>query len=141
MNANGSNQTRVTLSGSAFRDEQPVWSPDGTKLAFITTRDSTVVTWDEWHLEQLVVMTKLLINKEIYVMNADGSSQVRLTNIMGNDDSPVWSPDGTKIAFRSDRDRNCCDPSEQLWVMNADGSNQIILSNNSFGDYCPGWSH
>jgi uncharacterized repeat protein (TIGR01451 family) len=142
MSANGSNQTRVTLSGSGFVDEQPAWSPDGMKLAFITTRDSTVVTWDEWDsVGNLIVRTKLVINKEIYVMNADGSSQVRLTNVMGSDDSPVWSPDGTKIVFRSDRDRNCCDPSEQIWMMNADGSNQIILSNNSFGDYCPSWSH
>jgi len=140
MNVNGSNQTRVTLSGTGLLDEQPAWSPDGTRLAFISTRDSTVITWDEWYLGELLVKTKLLINKEVYVMNADGSSQVRLTNIMGNDDSPVWSPDGTKIAFRSDRDRNCCDPSEQVWVMNADGSNQVNLSNNQFGDHCPSWS-
>jgi uncharacterized repeat protein (TIGR01451 family) len=140
MSANGSNQTRVTLSGTGLLDEQPAWSPDGMKLAFITTRDSTVVTWDEWLQGQLVVKTKLLINKEVYVMNADGSSQIRLTNIMGNDDSPVWSPDGTRIAFRSDRDRNCCDPSEQIWMMNGDGSNQVNLSNNQFGDHCPSWS-
>lgn len=43
---NRRNQTRLTLSGSGFLDEQPTWSPDGTKLAFITTRYSTVVTWD-----------------------------------------------------------------------------------------------
>lgn len=134
MNANGSNQTRLTVSGSGFLDDQPAWSLDGTKLAFTSTRDSTVSAWEEWILREGVV------NKEIYVMNADGSSQARLTNKMGNDDSPAWSPDGTRIAFRSDRDRNCCDPYEQVWVMNADGSNQSNLSDNQFGDHCPNWS-
>jgi len=62
-----------------------------------------------------------------------------LTNTLENDDSPAWSRDGMKIAFRSDRERGCCDPVEQIWVMNTDGSNQVNLSNNGFGDYGPSW--
>src|SRR5688572_845446 len=41
---------------------------------------------------------------EIYVMNADGSGQTRLTNNAASDIEPSWSPDSTKIAFSSDRD-------------------------------------
>ena len=40
----------------------------------------------------------------LMVMNADGSGQTRLTNIPGFDGEPVWSPDGSRIAFSSDRD-------------------------------------
>jgi len=142
MNANGSNQTRLTYSGSGIRVEQPAWSPDGTKLAFTSTRDSTVVTWTETDDDgNTVTRTAVRTNKEVYVMNADGSNQVRLTNTLENDDSPTWSSDGTKIAFRSDRERECCDPTNQVWVMNADGSNQVDLSNNQFGNYDPSWSN
>jgi Tol biopolymer transport system component len=43
-------------------------------------------------------------NQEIYVMNADGSGQMRLTFTPAIDRTPSSSPDGTKIAFASFRD-------------------------------------
>ncbi len=55
-------------------------------------------------------------NDEIYVMNADGSGQMRLTRDPEEDLSPSWSPDGTQIAFQSNRDGN-----PDIYVMNADG--------------------
>ena len=57
-------------------------------------------------------------------MHADGSEQTNLTNDPADDHDPVWSPDGTKIAFASDRDGYA-----QLYVMNADGSGATLIPN------------
>jgi YD repeat-containing protein len=141
MNANGSNQTRLTFSGSGFRDEQPAWSPNGAKLAFVSTRNSDLETWQETDDDgSVITKSKLHVNKEVYVMNATGSNQVRLTNTLENDDSPAWSGDGTKIVFRSDRERDCCDPNAQVWMMNPDGNSQVNISSNGFGDYSASWT-
>ncbi len=74
-------------------------------------------------------------NREIYVMDADGTNQTRLSNNPAHDDLPSWSPDGTKVAFHSDRDGNF-----EIYVMNADGTNQINLTNNPGLDFQPSWS-
>ena len=72
---------------------------------------------------------------EIYVMNADGSNQTRLTNNLAYDVDPCFSPDGTKIAFTSKRDGDL-----EIYIMNADGSNRTRLTNNPAGDWDPCFS-
>jgi len=141
MNANGSSQTRLTWSGTGLRDEQPMWSPDRTKIAFTSTRDSVTETWQETDDDgNYITKSKLDINKEVYVMNASGSGQTRLTTVLENDDSPCWTTDGTKIVFRSERTRDAFDPTAQIWTMNADGSNQTNLSNSGDADSSPSWT-
>ena len=49
-------------------------------------------------------------------MNADGTSQTRLTNNPASDYDPAYSPTAQKIAFTSKRDGN-----DEIYVMNADG--------------------
>lgn len=74
-------------------------------------------------------------NDEIYVMNADGSHQTRLTNDPASDREPAWSPDGSRIAFASNRDGTF-----QIYLMNADGSSLTRLTNDPATDDQPAWS-
>ena len=72
----------VNISHNDYCEHSPVWSPDGRRIAFVSDRDG------DW---------------EIYVMNADGSGQKRLTNSPGIERNPSWSPDGKHIAYESNR--------------------------------------
>ncbi len=119
MNPDGSGRTRLTHG--AWDDWDPAWSPDGSKIVFASTRDDP----DPVHCSDC--------NAEIYVMNADGSNQTRLTTDPDWDSTPSWSPDGAKIAFSSYRDGGF----RKIFVMNADGSGQTSL--NRYGGY-PAWS-
>jgi Tol biopolymer transport system component len=74
-------------------------------------------------------------NWEIYVMDADGTNQTRLTTNAAIDSNPSWSPDGTKIAFASYRDGNA-----EIYVMDAGGGNQTRLTTDAAYDEDPSWS-
>ena len=99
MNTDGSNPTLLDASANDFG---LAWSPDGARLAFSSPRDGNI---------------------EIYVMNADGSGAVRLTNNAALDAEPAWSSDGRKIAFASTRDGNVA-----IFVMNTDGTGVVRLT-------------
>lgn len=72
---------------------------------------------------------------EIYVMNADGTNAYNLTNHPASDITPVWSPDGTRIVFISERDGNL-----EIYVIDSDGNNLVRLTENAAKDYSPVWS-
>ena len=109
MNADGSNQ--VNLTNNPALDAAPVWSPDGSRVAFASDRDGG--------------------NRNIWVMNADGSGLVKLTNFSGGAGYPTWSPDSSMISFDSGSD---------IYRMNADGSEQNNLTNNEKNEGYPSWS-
>lgn len=116
MDANGGNPQNLTNTVTVNED-QPVWSPDKTKIAFHSNADDV---------------------GEIYVMNADGSDVQRLTTEVGENDAwPTWSPDGTKIAFTSRRDHLIA----SIYVMNANGTDPQRLTNlPPYSDDMPAWS-
>jgi hypothetical protein len=74
-------------------------------------------------------------DREIYIMETDGTSRFRLTNNQFNDHSPTLSPDGSQIAFVSDRTG-----SAEIFVMDANGTNVVQLTFNNSGDYAPSWA-
>ena len=117
MDANESNQQRLTKNRQY--DWNPVWSPDGERIAFESARKGD------------------LQNLEIYVMDADGGNQQRLTENRVHDGSPSWSPDGERIAFESDRKRNS--ENFEIYVMDNDGGNQQKLTNHPRNDGSPAW--
>ena len=112
MNPDGSGISDLHVNGF-----DPSVSPDGTKIAFCSLRN------DQY--------------SQIYVMNADGSAQKRLTIISTGDAcGPVWSHDGKKIAFYEFAQPH---PSRnpEIWVMDADGGNPKRLTEHALS---PSWS-
>lgn len=116
MNINGSGQTRLTSNPVANPNAanwDPNFSPDDTKIAFVSNRDG---------------------NAEIYTINSDGSNLTRLTNNPANDAHPAWSPDGKQIAFETNREG-----SFRIYTMNANGSNQLRITSVQGEDRRPIW--
>ncbi len=121
MDDDGKNQRNLT--NHPDRDLAPSWSPDGTRIAFVSDRDGHVPKGRVWS------------TFEIYVMDAEGKNQRNLTNDPNSDHSPAWSPDGKRIVFSSDREVNF-----EIYVMDNNGGNPQKLTNNPGTDQHPSWS-
>ena len=73
--------------------------------------------------------------QEIYVIEADGTNRLRLTNNLFADSEPAWSPDGEHIAFVSEQNDN-----RDIYIMDANGTNVTQLTDHPYDDYSPTWS-
>jgi Tol biopolymer transport system component len=90
----------------------PTWSPDGNKIVFYSTCENS--------------------QRDIYIMNRDGTGRKNLSSSSGEDKFPVFSPDGSLIAFTSTRNAK-----NQIFLMNADGSNQRYIADGCSSSFSP----
>ena len=109
------------LTGSLELDTaiDPEWSPDGSRIAFAASQDSSD-------------------SLDIYVISADGSNVIKLTDSDARNRVPDWSPDGRRILFTS-ADAGDLSTAD-IYVMNADGSGDVRLTSNGHLDFDPVWS-
>ena len=101
----------VTLLEGAGAPDGPRWSPDGDRIAFSLQSPGAN-------------------DEDLYVMAADGSGVMRLTDDPAYEYAPAWSPDGSRIAFI--RDGN-------VWVMRSDGTDARQLTSGLLAD-APTWT-
>ena len=140
MNADGTNQRRLgpncLRNAGACQDRvTPAWSPNGKRIAFGGNLGALRNNRVEY--------------AEIFVMNADGSSARRLTNVTDGKKpfsidirGPAWSPDGKQLVFEVENFETADPPNRRaLFVVDADGSNlrQLTPWSLNAGDN-PDWS-
>ena len=107
MNIDGSGQINLTHSPSSG-EITPSWSPDGTKLLFVRFTNN---------------------ERDVYVMNANGTGSSRLLNWADTQD-PVWSPDGKKVLVVS---------GNELHIFTFDGAGHVQVTHNGFYNFEPSW--
>jgi Tol biopolymer transport system component len=153
MNTDGSHITRVTTPPKSARDgdTSPVFSPDGTQLAFVrdgaiyivgvdgsglrqVTPASLVASRPQWSPDGSKIafgtsdQANVDVGQNVHVVNVDGSGLVALTHELSPDsaEDPTWSPDGSMIAFTRFRSE-LVDHYIAIVVMHADGSKPIEI--------------
>lgn len=104
------------------QEANPDWSPDGSRLAYDACRSTTYPCPGN-------------ANYEIVTADPDGSGVRVLTRVAGVDANPSWSPDGSRLVFRSDRSGFT-----HIWTMAADGSDLAQVTTRDFtGGVDPDW--
>lgn len=152
VNADGTGLTN--LVGGDFNAYNPSWSPDGTRLVFVRSdpggsqlyvvdmdRNVEALTNNELdndHPAWSPDGTQIAFDAdgELYIMDADGSNSVKLTDSPESRDSmPAWSPDGTQIAFVSESDEQ-----RVIQIMNSDGTDIRTVTSPEYAVFNPSFS-
>lgn len=122
MDADGKNLKELT---SPVLDNMPAWSPDGKSIAYLSRQN----TWDA--------------NREIYIMNPDGTDRKKVTELPNHltilDTKLAWSPDCQKIAFIS-HNLNKANNADDIFMIDVDGEHVTNLSQHEASYYSAAWS-
>jgi Tol biopolymer transport system component len=104
------NDDAINLTQTDANEDDPAWSPDGTKIAFSGVRNG---------------------GEEILTMDPDGQNEEILTGDGSNafDRAPDWSPDGTKVVFQKQSQVGGCCERWEIWAVNRNGSGDTNLTN------------
>lgn len=122
MNADGSNRRALTAYGGR-REINPKWLPNGSGLVFES-------------------LNRRSLKSDVEQIGADGSGRRSVLATAAFETNPVPSPDGTRIAFTSDRDRRGptrLGPGFEVYTMRLDGSDIVRLTTNTDRDLFPDW--
>ncbi len=140
------------LTDNSAQDYGPIVSPDGTKVVFTTDNYLYIMNADGTGLSQLTGIqawspsyspdgTKIAFtsssdgDNEIYTINTNGTSLLKLTNNSTGDQYPRFSPDGTKILFLSERDGDT-----EIFTMDTAGGSVVQLTINTVYEYYANYS-
>jgi TolB protein len=153
----GSVERRLTKAPGI--DVSPTFSPDGSKMAFVSSRNgmpqifienlqtgetkrltfsgryNTQPSWSPAGDKIAYTTWERRGEIDIFVINSDGSNLQQITRNSGENEAPSWSPDGEMIVFSSSRQGG-----KKLYVMNASGENQRRLFQLEGDQMQPFWS-
>ena len=120
INEDGTGLRPLTTTGpghfAPVHDGYPAWSPDGSRIVFSRRQES-------------------LGPGDLYIVNRDGSGEVRLTSDPGDESDPVWSPDGQTIVYVAN------EGTKQLRLVKAAGGPSTVLARDGTVNESPAFSH
>ncbi|HEY6143515.1 MAG TPA: DPP IV N-terminal domain-containing protein [Flavobacterium sp.] len=169
MNIDGTNEKQITnfTDGTNYVSTyEGSWSPDGTKIIFLSNKDKDggskiyTINSDGTNLvrinhnardedspkfspdgKKIVFDANVGNNTHIFTMNIDGTNEKQITNFTDGTNyvsayTGSWSPDGTKIIFLSNKDK---DGGSKIYTINSDGTNLVRINHNVRGEDSPTW--